>query len=153
MASDQNQLNYWFTMPAPEMRTAMAGGGPGRIPAEQMLENIRPPMDAPPIAMNEPALAIRNAMPSSDPESGVVRLWRGGGNNPGGPKWVTTSRKYAERYTTPNLARGGKAGSYLQYVDVPSNDPRVQMPEGQSVHSFEAPADIADRLRPFWLPK
>jgi len=38
MASDQNQLNYWFGAAAPEMRVAMAGGGPGRIPAEQMLE-------------------------------------------------------------------------------------------------------------------
>jgi len=46
MASDQNQLNYWFGTPAPEMRTTMAGGGPGRIPAEQMLENIRTPVAA-----------------------------------------------------------------------------------------------------------
>jgi hypothetical protein len=42
MASDQNQLNYWFGAAAPEMRVTMAGGGPGRIPAEQMLENIKP---------------------------------------------------------------------------------------------------------------
>ena len=49
MASDQNQLNYWFGAAAPEMRVTMAGGGPGRIPAEQMLENIRPP-----VAANDP---------------------------------------------------------------------------------------------------
>jgi len=46
MASDQNQLNYWFGAAAPEMRVTMAGGGPGRIPAEQMLENIRSPVAA-----------------------------------------------------------------------------------------------------------
>ena len=51
MASDQNQLNYWFGTAAPEMRVTMAGGGPGRIPAEQMLENMRPP-----VAANDPGL-------------------------------------------------------------------------------------------------
>jgi len=50
MASDQNQLNYWFGTAAPEMRVTMAGGGPGRIPADQMLENIRTP-----VAANDPA--------------------------------------------------------------------------------------------------
>src|SRR6516162_5726785 len=46
MASDQNQLNYWFGTATPEMRVTMAGGGPGRIPAGQMLENMRPPAAA-----------------------------------------------------------------------------------------------------------
>ena len=105
------------------------------------------------MAAIEPILALKDAVPSAEVAPGMIRLWRGGGNNPGGPKWVTTDRKYAERYTTPGLARGGKAGSYLQYVDVPAGDPRVQMPAGQSVHSFEATPDIADRLQPFWQQK
>jgi hypothetical protein len=56
MASDQNQLNYWFGSAAPEMRVTMAGGGPGRIPAEQMLENIRTP-----VAANDPGLRTTHA--------------------------------------------------------------------------------------------
>jgi hypothetical protein len=51
MASDQNQLNYWFGSAAPEMRVTMAGGGPGRIPADQMLENMRTPA-----AANDPGM-------------------------------------------------------------------------------------------------
>ena len=51
MASDQNQLNYWFGAAAPEMRVTMAGGGPGRIAADQMLENMRPP-----VAANDPGM-------------------------------------------------------------------------------------------------
>jgi hypothetical protein len=98
-------------------------------------------------------LSIKDATEAPPAEPGTVRLYRGGGNNPGGPKWVTTDRKYAERYTTPGLAHSDKAGSFLHYVDVPATDPRVQMPEGQSVHSFEAPPDIADQLQPFYRPK
>jgi hypothetical protein len=55
MASDQNQLNYWFGAAAPEMRVTMSGGGPGRIPADQMLENMRPSDIRPPVAANDPA--------------------------------------------------------------------------------------------------
>lgn len=102
---------------------------------------------------NTPILAIKDAVESPPPAEGMVRLWRGGGNNPGGKKWVTTSRKQAERYTLPGMAYGEKAGSYLQYVDVPKTDPRVQIPPGHDSLPFEAEPDIADRLRPFYLPK
>jgi hypothetical protein len=102
---------------------------------------------------NIPILAIKDAVESPPPAEGMVRLWRGGGNNPGGKKWVTTSRKQAERYTLPGMAYGEKAGSYLQYVDVPKTDPRVQIPPGHDSLPFEAEPDIADRLRPFYLPK
>ena len=102
---------------------------------------------------NTPILAIKDAVESPPPAEGMVRLWRGGGNNPGGKKWVTTSRRQAERYTLPGMAYGEKAGSYLQYVDVPKTDPRVQIPPGHDSLPFEAEPDIADRLRPFYLPK
>ena len=62
MASDQNQLNYWFGSAAPEMRVTMAGGGPGRIPAEQMLENIRTPA-----AANDPGMVPIKLNPGYDP--------------------------------------------------------------------------------------
>ena len=59
MASDQNQLNYWFGAAAPEMRVTMAGGGPGRISADQMLEGMRPSGSATesPVARYQAALA------------------------------------------------------------------------------------------------
>jgi hypothetical protein len=142
MAEADRQLNYWFGNPNLETQISMPGGGFGRA------SPVRSSVPA-----TEPILAIKDALAPAEAEPGMVRLWRGGGSNPGGPKWVTTSRKYAEGYTTPGLARGGKAGSYLQYVDIPTGDPRVQMPPGQSVHSFEAPADIADRLQPYWQRK
>lgn len=95
-------------------------------------------------------LAIKDAIEASPPADDMVRLYRGGGNNAGGPKWVTTDRRYAERYTTPGLAHSEGAGSYLQYVDVPKSDPRVRIPAGQSTHSFEAGPDIADSLKPLY---
>lgn len=102
---------------------------------------------------NNDLLAIKDAQGAEPPEEGMVRLYRGGGNNPGGPKWVTTSRKQAERYTIPGLAYGAKAGTYLQYVDVPKSDPRVQIPEGHSELAVEIGPDIADKLQPFYRPK
>jgi hypothetical protein len=103
--------------------------------------------------VSDAPLAIKDAVGAEDPAQGMVRLWRGGGNNPGGQKWVTTSRKQAERYTTPGMAYGPKAGSYLQYVDVHGSDPRVQIPPGHSELPLFADPDIADKLQPFYRPK
>ena len=97
-------------------------------------------------------LAIKDAVAAAEPAEGMTRLFRGGSHlQGGGPKWVTTSQKYAEGYTTPGLAYHPKFGSYLQYVDVPAS--RVQIPPGQKVHSFEAPEDITSQLRPYYSEK
>lgn len=97
-------------------------------------------------------LAIKDAVAAAEPEVGMTRLYRGGSQMQGkGPKFVTTSRKYAEGYTTPGLAYHPQIGSYLQYADVPSS--RIQIPLGQKVHSFEAPEDIVSQLQPFYRPR
>jgi hypothetical protein len=106
----------------------------------------------PAAAKAPPPLAIKDAVPAPPPPQGMVRLYRGGGGV-GGSNWVTTSKKYAEGYTTPGLAYHPQIGSYLKYVDVPADHPAVQMPPGQSVHSFEAPPDIMQQLKPFYSPR
>lgn len=94
-----------------------------------------------------------DAQEAPPPDTGMVRVYRGGGNNPGGKKWVTTDRRQAERYTIPGLAHTDGPGTFLQYTDVPATDPRVRIPAGQNSHAFEAEPDIADSLRPFFYPK
>jgi hypothetical protein len=57
MASDQNQLNYWFGSPGLETRVTMPGGGPGRMMPEQMLEGMKPSSGTSPVARYQAALA------------------------------------------------------------------------------------------------
>jgi hypothetical protein len=137
LASTQPMTSEQMIAPAQAMQSLMMGGAPMAERGAVGVLGGRP-------------LAIKEAIAAASPAEDMVRLYRGGGNNPGGPKWVTTDRRYAERYTTPGLAHTEGPGSFLQYVDIPKTDPRVQMPAGQSVHSFEAPPDIADRLQPFY---
>jgi hypothetical protein len=137
LASPTPMTSEQMIQPAQEMMVLMGSGAPMAERGALGVVGGRP-------------LAIKEAIGALPPAEDMVRLYRGGGNNPGGSKWVTTDRRYAERYTTPGLAHTEGPGSFLQYVDVPKTDPRVQIPTGQSVHSFEAPSDIADRLQPFY---
>jgi hypothetical protein len=83
---------------------------------------------------------------------GLRRLYHGGWEYKGGPRWLTTDRQYAQTgYTTPGATVPSKYGRWLQYVDVPHDSPYLQGWElGSKTYSFHAPEELASQLKPFY---
>ncbi len=82
-------------------------------------------------------------------QPGMVRMYHGGNDYQGGPRWLTVNRDYAEGYAKKST--GGK----LHYVDVPEDHPMLTKAfddTGTDVkapfNDFNAPEDIARGLRP-----
>lgn len=83
-----------------------------------------------------------------DVPHGHSRFWHGGSEYNGGKRWVSPSRNYAEGYAE-------KSGGSVYYVDVPDDHPSLRksyddegLPRRAPWAAFEAPADLAARLRP-----
>jgi hypothetical protein len=99
--------------------------------------------------------AVEPAEDSDEPPSvnpGFVRMYHGGDEYDGGPRWLTPDPAYAEGYAT----KDGRQGAAVYYVDIPEDDPRLvkaydDSGTGQKAPylSFNADEDIASQLRPY----
>ena len=147
MASDQNQLNYWFGSPAPEMRVTQAGGGPGRIPANQMLENIRTPSAAGmtgEILPPERPVAVRAIEGPSDAHPAWATSYMPGGQivySRGNIALREGIRKDGTPYYTGVKNFGDNVGGTAY-------DIRMHSPKSQTFNQTEAQelGDVANRL-------
>lgn len=120
------------------------------------------PEAAPPIGEDEIAAAEAGFTPPGDATEGAatgtaaradgtVRLYHGGQQPDGGPRWVTPDRAYAQAYAE-------KSGGRVWYADVPADHPEVVAATDYDavagtdtrapLRSFEASGDIAGRMRP-----
>lgn len=105
----------------------------------------QPKISAPVIPAPDPVQASPVVAPKPDtPAPGMVRMWHGGGEYNGGPRWFSSNKTYAQNY---------RDNAILHYVDIPRSDPifDADIPDQSVDQGFtvnvELPEEIARNMQ------